>query len=587
MTGGEASQAAGARASNPFWSPVPPPDRPRPAGAAAPFSLVDLLARFRWIVIVPVVLPLSFLWAALHSLRTALAARRRGPANEAIHSERVAEVQARVRSRDPTVDGRICTARQNFWSVSTRDGEYKKAGAAFPVDLSALQDVVDVDVTRMVVKVEPYVDMGRLTAALLPKGVCTPVVPEYDDLTVGGLINGYGIEGSSHKYGLFSDIVESVDVVVADGTLVHATRTNEASDLFFALPWSYGALGLLVAAEIRIIPVAPYMRVTYYPVRGTLKELGVAWERLMAPADRPWNEYVEGLIYDSSHGVITVADYATEAEAMAEGPINRMGWWFKPWFHRYAETILNESVDGASHVEYVPTRDYYHRHTRSLYWEAELLVPFGNVVAFRWLAGWLMPPRVSFLKLTMVAKLWEYYNTKFVAHDVLVPLQHTAACMEFMHDTYDIYPLWLCPHRLYKTRRGTMLDAEPGYEHRVPLAPGDSPDAQMFTDVGVWYTPGPILRGQAFDTAAASHKMEQWLIDHHGYQAMYAISELDEKDFWRMFDKTLYAECRAKYGADGVFMDVYYKVGRKGSSASAQAKAIAGATDAKEDKKLA
>jgi hypothetical protein len=30
-----------------------------------------------------------------------------------------------------------------------------------------------------------------------------PVVPELDDLTIGGLVMGGGIESTSHKYGLF------------------------------------------------------------------------------------------------------------------------------------------------------------------------------------------------------------------------------------------------------------------------------------------------------------------------------------------------------------------------------------------------
>ena len=33
-----------------------------------------------------------------------------------------------------------------------------------------------------------------------------PVVPELDDLTIGGLVMGGGIETTSHKYGLFQYI---------------------------------------------------------------------------------------------------------------------------------------------------------------------------------------------------------------------------------------------------------------------------------------------------------------------------------------------------------------------------------------------
>jgi len=55
------------------------------------------------------------------------------------------------------------------------------------------------------------------------------------------------------------------------------------------------------------------------------------------------------------------------------------------------------------------------------------------------------------------------------------------------------------------------------------------------------------------------HRLEQWLIRNHGYQAQYAVSELSEKDFWRMFDPSHYEHCRRKYGAVGTFMSAHYK----------------------------
>jgi Delta24-sterol reductase len=82
---------------------------------------------------------------------------------------------------------------------------------------------------------------------------------------MGGMLFGYGIEGSSHKYGLFNDIVESVDVIVGTGQVIHCSRT-ENTDLFFALPWSYGGIGFAVMVELRVIPVKKYCRLVYEPI---------------------------------------------------------------------------------------------------------------------------------------------------------------------------------------------------------------------------------------------------------------------------------------------------------------------------------
>ena len=84
-------------------------------------------------------------------------------------------------------------------------------------------------------------------------GWIVPIVPEIGDLTVGGLVMGGGIESTSHKYGLWQNICLKYELVLADGTITTCTR-DENSDLFYAIPWSYGTLGFLTAVDIMIIP---------------------------------------------------------------------------------------------------------------------------------------------------------------------------------------------------------------------------------------------------------------------------------------------------------------------------------------------
>uniref|UniRef100_A0A803QSI1 Uncharacterized protein n=1 Tax=Cannabis sativa TaxID=3483 RepID=A0A803QSI1_CANSA len=62
--------------------------------------------------------------------------------------------------------------------------------------------------------------------------------------------------------------------------------------------------------------------------------------------------------------------------------------------------------------------------------------------------------------------------------------------------------------------------------------------------------------------------MEKWLIENYGFQSQYAMFELDEEKFWRMFDAGLYEHCMRKYGAVGTFMSVYYK-SKKGPTSEA------------------
>ncbi|XP_066328919.1 delta(24)-sterol reductase-like [Miscanthus floridulus] len=519
--------------------------------------LVDYLVRLRWIPALFIALPISALIYFSVFVGNTWSAMKSEKRRQKEHEENIKRVVKRLKERNPKRDGLVCTARKPWVVVGMRNVDYKRA-RHFQVDLSAFRNILEIDKERMVAKVEPLVSMGQITKATCPMNLSLAVAPEFDDLTVGGLINSYGISGGSHIYGLFSDTVVAMEVVLADGQVVRATKDNEDSDLFYGMPWSQGTIGLLVSAEIKLIPIKENMRLTYTPVRGTLKEIAEAYADSFVPRDgdpAKVPDFVEGMVYSSSQGVMMTGVYASEEEAKKKGNrINRVGWWFKPWFYQYAETALKKG----EFVEYIPTREYYHRHTRSLYWEGKLIIPFGDQFWFRFLLGWLMPPKISLLKITLQGEaIRNYYHDNHVIQDVLVQLHKVSDALEFAHRELEVYPVWLCPHRLYKLPVKTMVHPEPGFEqHRRK---GDTSYAQMFTDVGFYYAPASVLRGEEFNGAEAVHRLEQWLIRNHGYQAQYAVSELSEKDFWRMFDPSHYEHCRRKYGAVGTFMSAHYK----------------------------
>ncbi|KAL4318513.1 hypothetical protein GQ457_18G024040 [Hibiscus cannabinus] len=542
----------------PFFTPTMS-DLQAPLRPKRKKGVVDFLVQFRWILVIFIVLPFSALYYFLIYVGDVRSEMKSYKQRQKEHDENVKKVVKRLKQRNPKKDGLVCTARKPWVAVGMRNVDYKRA-RHYEVDLSAFRNILEIDKERMIARVEPLVNMGQITRTTVPMNLSLAVVAELDDLTVGGLINGYGIEGSSHIYGLFSDTVVAYEIVLADGRVVRATKDNEYSDLFYAIPWSQGTLGFLVAAEIKLIPIKEYMRLTYTPVVGNLKELAQGYMDSFAPRDGDQDnpakvpDFVEGMVYSPTEGVFMTGRYASKEEAKKKGnKINNVGWWFKPWFYQHAQTAIKKG----EFVEYIPTREYYHRHTRCLYWEGKLILPFGDQFWFRFLLGWLMPPKVSLLKATQGEAIRNYYHENHVIQDMLVPLYKVGDALEWVDREMEIYPLWLCPHRLFKLPVKTMVYPEPGFEHHHRQ--GDTEYAQMFTDVGVYYAPGPVLRGEVFDGAEAVRKMEKWLIENHSFQPQYAVSELNEKDFWKMFDADLYEHVRRKYGAVGTFMSVYYK----------------------------
>ncbi|TDJ09522.1 MAG: FAD-binding oxidoreductase [Deltaproteobacteria bacterium] len=498
------------------------------------YKITMLLIDYRWIFVVPIVLPLSYFLTKIWDFRDWYYYKFKS--HPELHEKRVQAIRDQILNwRNSGSSELLCTSRKWWQSISSRTTSYKKKENSIEVKLF---DILDVDFEKQTIRVEPLVNIGRLLKYLNPKGWSVPVVPELYDLTVSGLILGYGIEASSHKHGLFYDLATAIEVMTADGTVVRATPDNEHKDLYYSLPWSYGAMGFIVAVELKIIPIKSWVKVTYHP----FKTLAAITDKFTAlsTAKNP-TDFVEGIMYDKDRGVI-IEGQMVDAPS---GTINRQGLWFKPWFYKYCETIREE------HTEFVPLKHFYRRHNKSIFWEGELIIPFGNHPIFRWLLGWLMPPKVAFLKLTQGEKIKQYYEDMHVIQECLVPMTKLTKTIEFCDSNFDCYPVWLCPHKVLNTTpQGT-------------LSPEDkSGPSQMFVDVGIWYAPRAVLRGEPFNVRQATKNFEQYLIENHGYQALYAVTELNREDYNKMFDRTLYDAVRKKYNAIGTFMDSYDKVKR-------------------------
>ncbi|PPS06858.1 hypothetical protein GOBAR_AA13785 [Gossypium barbadense] len=327
-----------------------------------------------------------------------------------------------------------------------RNVDYKRA-RHFQVDL-AFRNILEIDKVQMIARVEPIVTKGQ--SITVPMNLSLAVVADLDYLTIFGLINGNGIAGNSHIYGLFSYTVVAYEKVLAVALLELQTMMN-----------------ILISSMLPLELAKGYMD-SFTPKDCDEDQDNVA----KVP------EFVEAIIYSPTKVVFMTGRYASKEETKKK----------------------------------------------------------GNNIKSRFLLGWLMPPKVSLLKVGEAIR--NYYHEMHVIQDMLVPL-------------YKVYPIWLCPRQLFKVPIKTMVYPEPGFKHHCRQ--DDTPYARMFTYMG------PVLRGEVFDGAEAVSKMEQWLIKNHSFQQHYAVSELNEKDFWRMFDVDLYEYARKKYGAVGTFMSGYYK----------------------------
>lgn len=505
-----------------------------------------LLTHYRGLFAVLVLLPLSVLYSGYAGLRRRIAWLFSGA--PAKHGARVAEVIRQIEDwRRAGCREKLCTARSGWQTMGEMVPKYKLSHRNIRIGMDAL---LDIDEERRIVRVEPLASMGRITRDLIPKGWILPVVPELDGLTVGGLLMGFGVETSSHKYGLFQHICEAFEIVTAEGKLLRCSA-SENPELYYLLPWSHGTLGFLVAAELKIIPAKAYVRVHYQPVYTF-----DGWTELFEKASRNTgdNDFVEALVYDRCHAVILRGKLTDEPGP--DGGINPIRNWYKPWFYKSVQSYLVNRVSG---VDYLPLRDYLHRHTRSYFWAMEEIIGFGNHPLFRLLLGWALPPRIELLKYTETETTRKLRERHHVIQDMLMPIRYLKKSIEYFDENFDLYPLWLSPMAV----RGN--DRNLGFLH--PFEDEAGVVDELCVDIGAYGTP----RKQGFDGRAALPPLEQFVIDHHGYQALYAKTLLSREQFRTMFDHRDYDRLREEMpDCRQAFDEVYDKVSAKGRASPAE-----------------
>lgn len=497
-----------------------------------------------------ILLPLSVAYGVYRSIRNRIVFQlNSAPAR---HDERVRHVIRQIEEwKQQGAGEKLCTARSGWKSMSELVPKYKLSHRAIDV---SLYDILGIDEERRTVWVEPLVTMGQISASLIPRGWTLPVLPELEDLTVGGLIMGFGVETSSHKYGLFQHICESFEIVTAEGRLLRCSNT-ENSDLFHLIPWSHGTLGFLVAAELKMIPARKYVKVRYRPVRE-LERIVEVFEQ--ASRDTEHNDFVEGLVYDRDAAVIICGQLTDEVAS--DGKVNPIGRWYKPWFYKHVETYLRVGKEG---VEYIPLRHHYHRHTRSYFWMMEEVIPSGNHPWFRAVLGWALPPRVELLKMTETETTRSLRERFQIIQDMLVPMAHLAKSLRYFDQHYRLYPLWLSPMAVYDN------DRQMGLIH--PFRKGDGSVDPLYVDIGAYGVP----RKEHFDNRTALPPLEQFVIDHNGYQALYAQTKMSREQFRTMFDHTAYDRMREALPYCGeAFDEVYDKVSAQARAAPVEIRKI-------------
>ncbi len=188
----------------------------------------------------------------------------------------------------------IAFARANGAPLAVRGGGHNGGGLGVVddgvvIDLAGLADVV-VDPDNDTVRVGGGCTWGEVDAATSEYGRATPS-GIISTTGVGGLTLGGGLGHLTRRYGLTIDSLIGADVVLADGSQVHASA-DEHADLFWALRGGGGNFGVVTSFEFRTHPVGATVMAgpTFWPIEQT-PEVMRFWREFIVQAPREVNGF--------------------------------------------------------------------------------------------------------------------------------------------------------------------------------------------------------------------------------------------------------------------------------------------------------
>ncbi len=409
---------------------------------------------------------------------------------------------------------------------------FRYEGADRPAQRLSLADFNEVigidpgdDNRPATVDVEGLATFETIVRYTLQHGYLPLVAPELRHITIGGATVGIGIESTCFRYGFVHDSVIEAEVLLPDGRIVTARADNAHADLFHALANSYGTLGYILRARVRLHRAGPYVRLGIRRFDDARSYLAAMEEATRTDAD-----FVEGLFFEDRRFFLMTGVFADSVQQQDD--IVR-----KNIFYR-----LVESRDEIN----LSTEDYIFRYDPEWFWnlpDTWFYRLFRRYAPLRYRNSGFYT-RYAAAKNRLVKKYLggDRSGMEPLIQDWEVPWQHGEELIEFCLEHVDLNGRPWAAVPIRTPRQPTLY----------PLAAGE-----LYFNLGCYCQ---VRRPQGREPYHYTKIMDDKCFELDGIKMLYSSTFLDREEFDRRFNGAAYAELKRRYDPEGRTPTLYDKV---------------------------
>ncbi len=436
------------------------------------------------------------------------------------YCERKEQLSAQVvQLKDPKI--RLGKETSNLF----RDRIQDSAGRLKAKDFNHLLEINSNDHT---LTAEGMMTYAQLTDSTLKHGFMPHVVPQLKTITIGGAVSGIGIESTSFRYGLPHERVLEMDVLLADGTVVCCTPTNEYSDLYYGIPNSYGTLGYILKLKTPALPVKPYVRLEHTCYHNADEFFSAIQTLQNSDVD-----FLDGCVFSRGEYYITCGWFDENASTVSD----------YTYLDIYYKSIRNKQQD------YLSVKDYIWRWDTDWFWCSKNLYVQNGIMrrivgrdrlnsetytkVMRWNTKWGLTR-----KLNRLAGL----HSESVIQDIDIPISNAPQFLDFLLREVGVLPIWICPIGTSEnSERFSLFSMKPN---------------SLYINFGFWDS---VKFRERQPVGYINRKIERKTIELAGKKSLYSDSFFPEDEFWSLHGRDKYWLLKEQYDPQCRLLNLYEK----------------------------